>query len=71
MDHIPFTLPNGITGHLSPLDKTEPAKWFHVMVGNRYHGQLMLNPGKGWWLPDSSLSEYADQLGAIIEAWYE
>lgn len=70
MNHIPFEI-DGIKGYLNCMDKTFPPTWFHVMVGNRYYGQLMLNPKLGWWLPDSPLEKHAQRLGEIVEAYCE
>lgn len=82
MESIPFELelPEGkVSGFLNitagAATTNELPTHFHVMErtprGNYYRGQLMLNPFKGWWLPDSKFSDYAERLGERAQLWYQ
>ena len=83
MDDIPFSLSTergNVGGFLrapqgAGFTTERLQSIFHVIErrkdGNYYRGQLMLNPFKGWWLPDSPLEEHANYLGDIVQQWYE
>ena len=75
--NIPFSLdtPQGtVQGHLSPMNLHPPYTWFHVMVyergGTYYYGQLLFHHDS-WHLPDSKLEKYAEELGHVVEVWYQ
>lgn len=79
MRQIPFTLQvdgQPVYGFLNDVHKHEGdlPRLFHVVektpAGNYYRGQLMLNPFKGWWLPDSKFEGYAEQLGELVQVWW-
>lgn len=77
IDHIPFSLDTPqvtVKGHLSPMNLSPPYDRFHVMVyergGTYYHGQLLFHHDK-WHLPDSKLEPYAEELGHVVEVWYQ
>jgi hypothetical protein len=83
MQQIPFQIQvqgKEVLGFLNVVngagrDNDSLPSLFHVMERrnhqNFYVGQLLLNPFKGWWLPDSPYSEYAEWLGNKVELYYE
>lgn len=77
MNRIPFDLQTTdgmVRGYLNIIHPSVPPDILHVMIekptGHYYAGQLMYRHG-AWVLPDSVLSEYAAELGNLVEVWWE